>query len=56
MKPSKITVKMAESQAKVLPPPSDSTMQTDREPSPENRRIVQLALVQALVRQRRAAS
>lgn len=56
MNPRKITWRTAEPQAKVLPPPSGSTMQTDREPSPEHRRIVQLALVQALARQRRAAS
>jgi hypothetical protein len=55
MKPRKITVRMAESRATVLPPPSGATLQTDREPSPETRRIVQLALVQALARQRRAS-
>ena len=56
MNPEKITWRMAEPQAKVLPPPSGSTMQTDKEPSPEHRRIVQLALVRALARQRRSSS
>jgi hypothetical protein len=55
MKPKKITVRLAESRAKILPPPSGSTLQTDKEPSPETRRIVQRALVQTLARQRRAS-
>ena len=51
MNPSKITLRVAELQAEILPPPSSKTSTTDREPPPEIQRILKLARAQALARQ-----